>query len=133
MGGVIGACSLWPERLSGPGAKARGAHEAGDAISRTGDAEAVKFAAHPGAAIAAGVAVVMDGSHVGDELGIGFCTRPQESCGGGVVAAAGDAERVAKFTDGEGVPHGVNQRIPLCGSSESMLMAFFKISRWRRR
>ncbi len=46
--------------------------------------------------MAAGVAVAVDESHVGDESGVGLCARTRESCGGGVVAAVGEAERVMR-------------------------------------
>jgi hypothetical protein len=42
-----------------------------------------------------------------------------------VVSGAGHPESLAKFSDWEVLPHRINQRIPLCGSSESMLIAFF--------
>ena len=64
---------------------------------------------------------------MGEELRVGLFAAARDASGRGVIAAAGDAECLAKFADGKGVPHGVNQRIPLGGSSESMLMAFFKI------
>ena len=133
MGGVIGARCFWSEGLSGPCAQAARAHEAGDAIFRAGKAAALEFASHPGASVAAGVTVGVDGVHVRGELRVGLFAAARDARDRGVIAAAGDAECLAKFADGKGVPHGVNQRIPLGGSSESMLMAFFKISRWRRR
>ena len=34
---------------------------------------------------------------------------------GGVVAALGDLQGLAKFADVVGVPHGVDQVMPLCG------------------
>ena len=49
------------------------------------------------------------------------------------IAGARDIECIAEFRNGVLWPHRINQRIPLCGSSESMLTAFFKISRWRRK
>lgn len=133
MGGVIGAGGFWPERLSGPGTQTEGMHEAGDAIFRAAEAQSMELAGHSGAAVAAGVAVGVDGVHMDEELCVGCFAAARDPGGRGVIAAAGDTQGLAKFGDGKGVPHGMDQRIPLCGSSESMLMAFFKISRWRRR
>ena len=69
----------------------------------------------------------MDGGHLIEELlvvGVAFGRLPGAR---GVVTASGDAEGFAEFGEGKWGPHGIDQRIPLCGSSESMLMAFFRI------
>ena len=133
MGGVIGPCRLGPEWLAGTGSEALGAHEAGDTIFRAGVSASDELVCHAGAAVGACVAVVMDRFYGPKKPLILLTTLAGPAAGGGVVAASGDVERIAEFGDGVGVPHGLDQRIPLCGSSESMLTAFFKISRWRRR
>lgn len=46
-----------------------------------------------------------------------------------VVSALGDAQGFAQLAQVKLVPHDLNQGIPLCGLSESMLMAFFRVSR----
>jgi hypothetical protein len=71
------------------------------------------------------VAVRVNDSHLVKELlirtaaltGLGFVDV--------VVSGAGHPESLAKFSDREVLPHRINQRIPPCGSSESMLIAFF--------
>ena len=133
MSGVIRAGGLRAKGLSGTCPQAGRAHEPGRTVLRAGQAEAVQLAGHARAAIAAGLAVGMDGSHMPDEMLAGSFAAAWGSGASGVVTAPGGAEGFAEFGEVKGVPHGINQRIPLCGSSESMLMAFFKISRWRRR
>jgi hypothetical protein len=58
-----------------------------------------------------------------------------------VVSGAGHPESLAKFSDRKVLRIEINQRTPLCGSSESMLINFFRsranggdihLSRWRR-
>jgi hypothetical protein len=51
----------------------------------------------------------------------------------GVVRAAADIERGTEFGYGEIGREFIDHSIPLAGPSERMLMAFFKISRWRLR
>ena len=127
MRGVIRPRGLGPERPSGPGPQAAGTHQASHPIFRAAQAQAVEFARHAGAAIAAGVAVGVDGVHVHEQLRVGLVATAGGANARRVIAAARDAEGQAKFRQSKGGPHGVNQRIPLGGSSESMLMAFFKI------
>ena len=75
----------------------------------------------------------MNDSDLVKELLIGTAAFTRFTFAEVVISGAGDAQSLAKFSDWEVLPHRINQRIPLCGSSESMLIAFFKISRWRRR
>lgn len=130
---MIGRRGLGTERQARPGAQAVEAHQARDAIFRAALAARPQFAGHARTAVAAGVAVSVDALHRLDELLVGSCPslRRLRSCG--VVARARHVQGFTKFGELEVFPHGIDQRIPLCGSSESMLMAFFKISRWRRR
>ena len=133
MGGVVRPRGLRAEGPPWAGAQTGMAHEPGDPVWGTFQAQRVQFVGHPGAAVRAGLAMGMDGAHLIEELlvvGVAFGRRPGAR---GVVTASGDVESFAEFGDEKLGPHGIDQRIPLCGSSESMLMAFFRISRWRRR
>jgi hypothetical protein len=67
----------------------------------------------------------MDGDHLVEELFICAAAFTRFPLARVVVSAAGHPESLAKLSDREVLPHRINQRIPLCGSSESMLIAFF--------
>ena len=71
----------------------------------------------------------MNDSHLVEELLICTVALTRLAFVDVVVSGAGHPESLAKFRDWKVLPHRINQRIPLCGSSESMLIAFFKISR----
>ena len=58
--------------------------------------------------------------------------RPLGPGAGGEIAGTANAQGFAEFGDGIECAW-LDQGIPLAGSSESMLIAFFRISRWRRR
>ena len=106
----------------------------GDTIIRAGNSESSKFTSHSGTAVAPGVAVRMDVSIIWSRS----CSFARLRLLGSRLRALWYPERdtprasqssvIGKFFRIE-----INQRIPLCGSSESMLIAFFKISRWRCR
>ena len=67
----------------------------------------------------------MNDSDLVKELLIGTAAFTRFTFAEVVISGAGDAQSLAKFGDWEVLPHRINQRIPLCGSSESMLIAFF--------
>jgi hypothetical protein len=66
-GPMVGLSGARPEGLSRPCLQACGAHEAGDAVLRTGLSEGVKGVGHSGTAVAAGVSVRMDCFHLKKE------------------------------------------------------------------
>ena len=133
MGGVIRMGGFGPERAPGPGPQAGRAHEPGNAVAGAGKLAIPKFGSHPWTAICAGVAMGVDDFDLTEENGVGLSPWPGDLLAGGVIPRRGHLESCAEFGNGIGGPHRVNQRIPSCGSSLTMLMAFFKMSRWRRR
>ena len=80
---------------------------------------------HSRTAVAPGVAVRMNDSHLVEELLICTAALTRLAFADVVVSRARHPQSLAKFSDREVLPHRINQRIPLCGSSESMLIAFF--------
>lgn len=76
-----------------------------------------------------GVAMGVDAFHAGKQFFVGSlsCAGLAGACR--VVAAGRDFQSLAEFGDGKVGPKRIDQRIALGGSSESMLMAFFRISR----
>src|SRR5207247_5388883 len=84
-------------------------------------------------AIAAGVAMRVNGVHLLDQLLVVVLALARWALPRRVITGGGHLQGFAEFSDVKTFPHGINQRIPLGGSSESMLIAFFRISRWRRR
>jgi len=130
---VIGLGSLRPERTPGTSSQAVCTHDSCDTILRAGDSESAKFTSHSRTAVAPGVAVRVNDSDLVKELLIGTVAFTRFTFAELVISGARDAKGLAKFSDKEVLPHRINQRIPPCGSSESMLIAFFRISRWRRR
>jgi hypothetical protein len=122
---MVRLCSFGSEGIVGAGAQALGTHEAGNSVLRTRVAAVAPFDGEARATVGASVAMAMDGFHGMDEVLVFLVRSARCPTGGGMVAAPGDIEGGAEFSNGKGLPHGVDQRIPLCGSSESMLMAFF--------
>lgn len=133
MSPMIRSCGLGAVGFAWLGAEVLLSHQSCNPVFRAGVPEGAKFARHSWAAGGAGVAMVVNGFHCVKKDRVFLLAFACWALSGGVVATGRDIESVAEFKDGVFVPHDVNQRIPLCGSSESMLTAFFKISRWRRR
>lgn len=125
MSGVIGSRGPGTERPARLGPQADRTHQAGDAIFRAGEAAGAQFVSHPGAAVGAGVAVVVDGVHLAEKFLVVSGARARWSSPEGVVSAPGDAERRAQFCEVEQVPHGINQRIPLCLVLREYAQCFF--------
>ena len=69
----------------------------------------------------------MNDSHLVEELLICTVALTRLAFVDVVVSGAGHPESLAKLSDREVLPHRINQRIPLCGSSESMLIAFYQV------
>ena len=130
---MIGLGSLRAERAPGMSPQVLCTHDSGYTILRAANSESSKFTSHSRTAVAPGVAVRVNDSHLVEELLICTAAFTRFTFAEVVISGARDAQSLAKFSDREVLPHRINQRIPLCGSSESMLLAFFKISRWRRR
>ena len=84
-----------------------------------------KFMGHSRTAVATGVTVRVNVCHLAQELLIcaGALTRfPLAEL---VISGSGHPESFAEFGNRKVLPLRIDQRIPLCGSSESMLTAFF--------
>jgi len=74
----------------------------------------------------------MEGYHLVEELLVFAVALARVAITGNVISGSGNFEGLAKFDDVKVLPHSFDQRISLCGSSESMLIAF-RISLWSRR
>jgi hypothetical protein len=131
--GVVWSGCPGPEGAAGPGGEAVGAQQASHPVLGATFSARRQFAGQARTAVGAGVAMGVDGPDLVEQAGIGASPRPLGPSAGGEIARTANSEGFAEFGDLELSAHGVNQRIPLAGSSESMLIAFFKISRWRRR
>ena len=118
---------------AGTDPQARCSHDARHPVDRAGRAGVLQLAGQARAAVATGVRVGVDRLDAPEQPRVGLRPGRGTTRARGVVAAAGHAECVTEFADGKGALQGSNHRMPLVGSSERMLMAFFKISRWRRR
>ena len=125
--------SSWVETVFLGVPACRASASAGRCDSPSRQAQAAQLLGHARAAVRAGMAMVMDGFHRLEQLLVllGAGARPPGRAG--VASASRDAQGLTQLVQVKILPHGLNQRIPLCGSSESMLTAFFRISRWRRR
>ena len=123
---MVGTCGLGAVGPTRSRLEARSAHESGDAIFGGAIALSPQLGGHPGAAVRAGVTVLMDRSHCFQEEGVFGRASALGALLPRMIAAGANSQSIAKFGDFIVLPHGVNQRILLCGSSESMLMAFLR-------
>lgn len=112
---------FWAERLSGFGTKAFAAHEARDAVLRAGETLQAELAGHARAAVGASVAVGVDEFDGLKKGWIFLLTLAHRAMLGGIEATGRDSESVAKLGNGIFSSHSSDQRIPLCGSSDSIL------------
>jgi len=87
-GPMIGLSGARSEGLSRPCLQASGAHEAGDAVLRTGLSEGVKGVGHSGTAVAVGVSMGMDCFHLKKECLIFTGAWADRTFFGGVVSGA---------------------------------------------
>ena len=76
------------------------AHEAGDAVFGGAKALGAEFTRHTRAAVGAGMPVLMDGVHGGQEDLVKLAAGAGGAPAGGVVAAGRDVEGIAELGDG---------------------------------
>ena len=129
LGGVVSSRRPGPKGAAGPGGQAVGTQQASYAVLGARLAARRQLAGQARTAVGAGVAMGVNAPDLGEQVGIGASPRSRGPSAGGEIARTANPEGCAEFGDLELSAHGVNQRIPLAGSSESMLIAFFKISR----
>ena len=128
---MVGLGRFRPKGFLGTSTNTFGAHQPRDSIGRAGEAPGVEFGGHSRTSINPFVAMSVDTFDLGFQTSVlgGPWAGCRPSVPPGIKAAAGETEGLTKLANTVLGPHHFNQRIPNCGSSPSMLMAFFRISR----
>jgi len=128
---VIGIGGFGSEGWLLAGFELKGAHVAGDAVAAAGDALVVKTNGQSRAAVGLAVGDKELSEFVAQEL-VGHSAATGTAVKPGIVRAAGHPQDHTQIADRILVllAHQLNQGIPPGGRSDSMPMAFFKISWW---